>query len=408
MACLLLIWKHCFITDSVSRMPAPNHTAPGFRHYQARLLALSVAAAACGAGLAQPDTLLRIVAAGLLGATLLAIAWQQKRLGDELARIDLQLQALANGKLTARIDATACRVLQPLAERFNAMSRSLAGVFIAFARLSHELSSVAGETTANAEGGDAGVRHQRDITLAASATLEQLSVSLSTTSDSAQEASRMADASGARADDGARRVNELAGSLGDLSRTVASTAEHAARLEKRSAEIASIVDLIAGIAGQTNLLALNAAIEAARAGEQGRGFAVVADEVRKLAESTRNATGDISDKIAGIGQDVGAMLQAMGTTSERAGRSLAEAGEAVEELRQVERDSRRTLELIRDIAAAAREQSEAGQNLAGDIEQVAQLADRNEHLVHENSELSRYLRDLAVQLNSALTQYQFE
>ena len=252
------------------------------------------------------------------------------------------------------------------------------------------------------------MRRQRDITLSSSATLEQLTVSLGMTSESAHGAAEVAEASGQMAVAGAERVSGLARSLENLAATVQQTSDSASRLGQRSREIDVIVELIAEIAAQTNLLALNAAIEAARAGEQGRGFAVVADEVRKLAERTSKATRDIGQRIEGVRLDVGGMIDAMATTSGQAASSLSDAGEAVEDLRRVEVNARQTLVLIRDIAAASQEQSEAGQNIARDIEQVAQLADANEHLVRENSELSRYLSDLSVQLTGALKKYQYE
>lgn len=325
-----------------------------------------------------------------------------------LHMIDQFALALAAGKLVSRLDTGRCGALAPLAERLNGMARSLASLFLVFGRMAQEISSVASESRQNASGGDAGVRRQRDITFSSSATLEQLTVSLGMTSDSAQGAAAVAEASRQMALTGAGRVSGLAGSLTDLVATVERTAASATRLGERSQEIDTIVGLIADIAAQTNLLALNAAIEAARAGEQGRGFAVVADEVRKLAERTSNATRDIGERIEGVRSEVSSMIMAMGQTSQEAGLSLLDAGKAVDELGLVEENVQRTLELIRDIAAASREQSEAGQNVARDIEQVAQLADANEHLVSENSELSHYLSELAVQLNTALNQYQYE
>ncbi|TXT28653.1 MAG: chemotaxis sensory transducer [Rhodocyclaceae bacterium] len=378
------------------------------RLFWAWLLALGGGAALAGLVLTSQAELLASAAVAMLGVSLLVAVRLQYGLETALALIDGFALELAAGRLVSRLDARRCGAMAPLAERLNGMARSLSGLFLTFARMSQEISSVAGESSVNATGGDDGVRRQRDITLSSSATLEQLTVSLGMTSESAQGAASVAEASGEMAMAGAERVSRLACSLENLAATVQQTSESASRLGLRSREIDVIVELIAEIAAQTNLLALNAAIEAARAGEQGRGFAVVADEVRKLAERTSNATRDIGERIEGVRNDVGGMIDAMAATTSQAAKSLSDAGDAVADLRRVEDNARQTLALIRDIAAASQEQSEAGQNIARDIEQVAQLADANEHLVRENSELSRYLNDLSVQLTGALKKYQYE
>ncbi|HMT80658.1 MAG TPA: methyl-accepting chemotaxis protein [Azonexus sp.] len=362
-----------------------------------------------GAGLAIDGLCLAsAMGAAMLMLAALMLVKVQYRLVVALQMIDQFALDLAAGRLITRLDTGRCGLLAPLAERLNGMARSLSGAFLNFARMSQEISSVAGEGNTNAIGGNDGVRRQRDITHASSATLEQLTVSLGMTSESAQGAAQVADASGCIALAGAEQVAVLVGGLESLVDLVRQTSDSAERLGVRSLEINVIVDLIAEIAAQTNLLALNAAIEAARAGEQGRGFAVVADEVRKLAERTSNATRDIGQRIQGIREDVDSMRDAMSATTIGTASNLDNAGVAVVELRRVESNARQTLEMIRDIAAACREQSEASQNLACNIEQVAQLADDNEHLVRENSELSRYLNELSVQLIGNLQKYQYE
>lgn len=347
------------------------------------------------------------------GAALLAgsvwMAWRQAAaLAAGLQQIDAFAQRLAAGALVARVDAAACGPLAPLAERLNATARSLAGVFLGFARMSQEIASVADESKHNARGGDDGVRRQRDITQSSSATLEELSVSLGMTRDSAQSTAEVAEASSRIAQAGEVQVTGLAGSLAALAETVDDTSAAATRLGERSREIDVIVGLISEIASQTNLLALNAAIEAARAGEQGRGFAVVADEVRVLAQRTGDATREIGGRIERVRSEVTEMVGAMQHTRDDVGHAVEDAGQAVEALRRVAGNAQRTQSLIQDIAAASREQSEASQAIARDIEQVAQLADANEQLVRENSELSRYLSELAVQLTGALDHYRYE
>lgn len=315
--------------------------------------------------------------------------------------------ALENGDLTYRFANMDGR-LAPYGERLNAMARSLVRIVLAFARSSHELTSVASESTANAAGGDEGVRMQRDITVSSAASLEELTVSLQMASEQAGDAAGVAEATRRVAAAGAEQVSHLAANVSDLASTVADSATTAARLGERSGEIGAIVEVIKGISGQTNLLALNAAIEAARAGEQGRGFSVVADEVRKLAERTGQAAGEIGGLIAGIREEITAMVLAMEASNQRASESAAEAGQAAQALGEVTGNTLRTLELVRDIAAASAEQSIASQSIARDIEQVAQLADRNETLVRESSDLSRYVEQLAAQLASTLHSYRYE
>jgi len=389
---------------------APGRAASGRRRggLLPAVLSFLAGSALTGAWL-QPEAsvywlagVLSLGAAGWLGLGL-----QRERRGwhGELQRFTA---ALESGDLTGRIELARSADYAPLAERLNAMARSLVSVFAAFARSAQELSSVSHETSANASGGNDGVRAQRDVTLSSAATVEQLSVSVAATSEHAQTAAAAAAATSAAASDAAQRVGTLSATLDSLVAAGGDAAGGAVQLGQRSSEIGSIVALISEIAAQTNLLALNAAIEAARAGEQGRGFAVVADEVRKLAERTSKATRDIDQRIAGIREEIGVMVDSMQHTNLRATASVGEAAAAVSALARVAEHTGQTRDLISEIAAACEEQSGASQSVARSIEQVAQLADRNETLVRENSDLSRYLDQLAGQLTETLQNYRYE
>ena len=360
-----------------------------------------------GWGLAQGGNGAAVAGLLCLAAAFSALVQGLRGAGRWLQALGDFAEALEKGDLMQRMPADQ-PAMAPLAERLNAMARSLVRVFGAFSRSAHELSSVAHETTANADGGDQGVRRQRDVTVSSAASLEQLTVSLQVSSEHARDAAAMAEDARQVAVAGAGQVRHLAESVTGLAATVAGSAATATHLGERSGEIGKIVDVIKDIAGQTNLLALNAAIEAARAGESGRGFAVVADEVRKLAENTGRAAGDIGDLIVGIRSEIVAMVAAMERSNLQAGDSAREAGAATEALALVAGNTSRTRELVQDIAAATAEQSSASQNIARDIEEVARLADCNETLVRESSELSRYVDQLAEQLAAALKNYRFE
>ncbi|GAB2180249.1 hypothetical protein DLREEDagrD3_04720 [Denitratisoma sp. agr-D3] len=404
----------------VTPIPADNAPAAVPRAVIVKLHPPLAVAALClfGAGLcaglmlpaplAMPDWLPVAVAIPLVLAALMLGRRSLREFRDWQLALVRFLASVAEGDLTARIEPTRLGRFSGQAEHMNVMARSLVKVFAAFSRLAHELASVATESTANASGGDSGVRTQRDVTVSSAATLEQLTVSLASASDQAKEVAAVAASTRQVASNGAQRVADLAQTLGNLAGEVESAATMADALGKRSSEIGTIVQVIAEIADQTNLLALNAAIEAARAGEAGRGFAVVADEVRKLAERTGDATRDINGRIEAIRADIGRIVASMDQTNQRARNSVDEAGNAADTLRQVETSTLQTEALVRDIAAASAEQSQASQELAQAIDQVAQLADSNEGLVRENTDLSRYLDQLAVQLTDTIHAYRFE
>ena len=192
--------------------------------------------------------------------------------------------------------------------------------------------------------------------------------------DMAKNASHAADASKGASDTAAKGkkiVNTTAEDMIGIAKTVQEAAGTIEELGRSSAQIGEIVSVINGIADQTNLLALNAAIEAARAGEQGRGFAVVADEVRKLAERTGQATKDIAQRIEAIQAAAGESVDAMKRGSDEVDKGVALAKDASESLDSIVTTSSSAMDMVQRIAAATEQQSAASEEVTQNMENIS-------------------------------------
>jgi methyl-accepting chemotaxis protein len=166
-------------------------------------------------------------------------------------------------------------------------------------------------------------------------------------------------------------------------------------LGEQSQEISNVVQVIKEVADQTNLLALNAAIEAARAGEQGRGFAVVADEVRKLAERTAKSTGDISDIVSKIQVSATGAVEEMDKVVKRVESGQALAEEAGRQITSIEEGANQVSSAVMEISNALREQTDASQEIAKHVESIAQMTEENNAAAGETSANAQRLDELA-------------
>ncbi|HRH80468.1 MAG TPA: methyl-accepting chemotaxis protein [Thiobacillaceae bacterium] len=237
------------------------------------------------------------------------------------------------------------------------------------------------------------------------ASVEEMSVSIDHVRDNAREALDVAARSGEASRSGGQVIHASANEMRQIADAVNGSAATIRELEGYSEEISSIVNVIREIADQTNLLALNAAIEAARAGEQGRGFAVVADEVRKLAERTANSTQQISAMIgkvqAGAHRAATEMEQGVGRVTE--GMNLAhQAGDSITGIQD---NAHRVAGVVDEIVSALNEQALASQDIAKGVEHIAQMAEENNAAIRETADAARQVNGLAKELRETVTRF---
>ncbi len=262
----------------------------------------------------------------------------------------------------------------------------------------HRLSSSARQVAASSE---------QDSTDAAAmaATIEEITVSVSHISDSARQASRLANQSGDISVEGGEIIRKAAAEMTQIANTVRNTSQTIEELGQRSNQISSIVQVIKDVADQTNLLALNAAIEAARAGEQGRGFAVVADEVRKLAERTTKATEEITQMISAIQSSAHTAVNTMGGAMQQVDGGVALAHRAGESIDQIRGSANHVIEVVNEISAALVEQSSASNSIAGHVEKVAQNTEKNSVAATESAAAAQRVDALAASMRDTVSRF---
>ena len=246
---------------------------------------------------------------------------------------------------------------------------------------------------------------QSEATSATAAAVEEMTVGIESISNSANSAKSYSHDASDLSRKGGEVVHAAAAEMEKIAVSVEASSNIIGGLEQQSNEVSTIVSVIKEIADQTNLLALNAAIEAARAGEQGRGFAVVADEVRKLAERTTQSTLQISQTIAKIQSGTKSVVASMvaGVDQVRAGTTLAK--EAGASIREIQSGAEQVAGVVSDISSALAEQSNASAEIARNIENIAQMVEANNSSAEQAAAAAHQLQKLAENLSASVRSF---
>ncbi|MEQ9453230.1 MAG: methyl-accepting chemotaxis protein [Phycisphaeraceae bacterium] len=313
--------------------------------------------------------------------------------------------AEGEGDLTVRVDESGVDELAELGKWFNKLFGRIHGVISEIAGASQEVASSATQIAASSEELATGFKNQNNQATQISAAAEEMSASIDEVARKANDASTSSSEAGKVAESGGTVVNEMVQAMREISEVVAAGSQRVEALGQRGQQIGEVIAVINDIADQTNLLALNAAIEAARAGEHGRGFAVVADEVRKLADRTTKATEEIADSIRAIQSETQEAVRGMNVGNERVGRGVDQAEQAGDSLRQIVDNTLQVGTMIQSIAASSREQSIASQEVSKNVEQITVIGQESSEAAQSAAEVASVLSGRAEQLQKLVRQF---
>ncbi|MDG9784531.1 methyl-accepting chemotaxis protein [Metapseudomonas otitidis] len=335
----------------------------------------------------------------------LALWLINRRLIAPIRTLIEHIARLSQGNFGERVDSSRKDELGSLANSANVLRDFLADTFNRLKHSTSELDNASGELNAIAVLMAQGVREQFSRTDQVATAMHEMSATAQEVARHAAEAAGAADQADTSAQQGERVMQATIQSITGMRGEIASTAEVIRRLESDSGRISKVLEVIRGIAEQTNLLALNAAIEAARAGEQGRGFAVVADEVRTLAQRTAESTAEIHQIIDTVQTGAVNAVRAIENGQNRSEQSVTQVTEAGAMLQRITEAVEAIRDMNRQIATAAEEQTSVAEDISRNLTEITAIANTNNENVQRTEGASQRLHGLSGELNDVTRRF---
>ncbi len=333
---------------------------------------------------------------------------QQKYLSGSVNKLLVRMDAFAEGDLTVEIEVEKDDEIGKLFQGFNRSVNNIGKMFQDVNNAVFSTAKASEEISSSVEEMAAGAQEQSAQTSEVASAVEEMTSTIYQNTKNTSFAADTARVAGNDALEGGKVVNETISGMNKIAEVVKKSADTVLELGKNSDKIGEIIQVINDIADQTNLLALNAAIEAARAGEQGRGFAVVADEVRKLAERTSNATKEIAQMIKTIQKETSEAVRSILEGTDEVEKGKAKANQAGVVLNKIVEGAQKVSDIVTQVAAASEQQATTAEEIGKNIESINNVANEAASGLQQIARSAEDLNKLNSDLQNIVAQFKLK